>query len=84
MGKWSRIEDQAAFDAALKLCGGKYQEDLLCGHEAISGSTLKGRARNFGGKYRISRQAILGRMTAAGIAWRIEIQDHGRKVLVIG
>lgn len=84
MGKFSRVVDQDAFEAAIKLCKGSYQEDLLRGYEAVSGSTLKGEARRWGAKYRTSRDALLARMTAAKIAWHVEIQDHGRRVLVIG
>lgn len=84
MGTYARIADRSEFDKALCLARGSYQTDLLHGCEALSGSTLRGKARRYGGKYARSRDSLLSRMTAAGIAWKEERGAHGKRVLVIG
>ena len=81
---WSKIKDWDAYYAAMTLCRGCYQRALIDGNEALSGSTLKGAAGNFRGRYRTSRLNLLARLTNAGIKWDVEIQDHNRKVLVLG
>ena len=81
---WSRIENQADLDRALELAQGTYQRNLLLGHENLSGSTLKGRARSWGGRYQASRNGLLRRMTEAGIPWTEERGERGRRILVIG
>lgn len=81
---WTRIENQADLDRALDLAQGTYQRDLLLGRESLSGSTLKGRARSYGGRYQASRDGLLRRMTEAGIPWSEEKGERGRRILVIG
>lgn len=84
MGRWTRVVDGVAFDRALGLAKGSYQLDLLWGRHNLSGSSLRGRAKNYGGKYSRSRQALLRRMTAEGIPWDEERGDNGARILVIG
>lgn len=84
MGEWAECVDVDAFDKAETLAKGDYQRSLLYGREAVSGSTLKGKARQFGGKYALSRQTLLARLTEAGIPWSIEVRAHNKRVLVIG
>jgi len=84
MTTWTEIVDPAAFAAASALARGCYQTALLEGYEALSGSTLKGKAASYGSHYAQSRKALLGRMTAAGIAWSERRGPRGRRILVIG
>jgi hypothetical protein len=50
----------------------------------LSGATLKGKAKHFGGKYKRSRESILARMTQAGIPWDEITGPHNKRILVIG
>jgi len=52
---------------ALKCARGRYQRDLVEGNEAWNGSTLRGRARNWIGKYLASRNALLVRLKKADL-----------------
>jgi hypothetical protein len=81
---WTLVLDDAALDAALELARGSYQEGLLLGRESLSGSTLRGEARRWSGRYAESRRSLLGRMSDAGIAWCEATGPHGRRVLVVG
>lgn len=81
---YSEIRDPQAYDAAHALARGCYQRAVLAGSEALSGATLRGRARSYGARYAASRQALLGRVRAAGIACTVERRAHGKLVLVIG
>jgi hypothetical protein len=76
--------DESAVNLALQLCKGDYQRDLILGSESLSGATLKGKAKQFSGKYKQSRDAILNRMTNAGIPWREITGPHSKRILVIG
>lgn len=78
--------DDKAHDAALALARGTYQRDVLLGYEAMSGSTLKGKAARYGGRYEASRDALMERLSEAGISTQIvTMRTPGRrKVLVIG
>lgn len=84
VARWTEVRDEAAHVAALRLARGAYQRAILWGGEAVSGSTLRGKARTYGARYQRSTDALLERMTAAGIPWAIETREHGRRVLVIG
>lgn len=75
--------DTALFDRAIALAKGNYQDSLLRGSEAWSGSTLRGKANQWAGRYAASRSSLLARLSAEGIKFRFELQDR-RKVLVIG
>jgi hypothetical protein len=81
---WTQYADPSLQAKALKLAKGDYQRSLLCGSEAWSGSTLRGSARtSHGASYYRSRNAVLERLTAAGIPHRFETIDR-RKVLIVG
>lgn len=77
---FSIVNDQRVLEQALKLCRGCYQEAILLGHEAISGSTLHGLQW---GRCR-SAMAILGRCQSAGLPIKEIVAEHGKRVLVIG
>lgn len=81
---YSKILCYEAFEQALSLCKGTYQENLIRGIEALSGATLKGRAKQYWARYRASRESLLARMSAAGIPWREERGRFGKRILVIG
>lgn len=81
---YSKILCEDAYRKALDLCKGQYQENLVRGIEALSGATLKGRAKQFWARYRASRENLLARMSEAGIPWREERDPHGKRILVIG
>lgn len=81
---YSEIKSEQALEQAMACARGSYQRDVLLGCEALSGATLKGAARSYGGKYAASRRALLARMTAAGVPWHEERRAHGKRVLVIG
>ncbi|MCK9600955.1 MAG: hypothetical protein M0R06_18075 [Sphaerochaeta sp.] len=78
MGKFAIVNNPETQRAALKLAKGRYQRDILLGNEAISGSTLRGTARNYGGRYRRSAESVIARCMAAGLAVDIRIMEHGR------
>jgi hypothetical protein len=71
--------------AALACCRGDYQRNIVLGHEAMSGSTLRGLAKKYGYHYQTSREALLTRMRKAGVPFTIETRGRMHKrVLVIG
>ena len=74
----------AAIVAALPLALGCYQRDILTGAARLSGADLRGRAKRYASRYSRSRCAILNRLTAAEIPWRVEVQEHGLRMLVLG
>jgi hypothetical protein len=81
---WTVVKDEKELDRAMALARGSYQRDLLNGHENLSGSSLRGNAKLYGAQYRRSRNALLSRMTEAGIDWDEIVGDHNRRILVIG
>jgi hypothetical protein len=79
---WTIINSEHQHSTALACARGCYQRNILNGFEAISGSTLKGKARSYGFHYAESRRNLLARLTNAGIFWNL---TRGRRhVLVIG
>lgn len=84
LGDWVVVVDEDAFEAALKLTKGDYQRSFVCGFEPVSGSNLRGKAREYGSSYYRSRESVLARMTAAGVPWSIMRGRNHRRLLVIG
>jgi hypothetical protein len=80
--KWARVTEEA-FKTALSCCKGRYQESVVNGLEAISGSTLQGKAKDYIGKYRRSVGALMHRMEMAGLYVHEETEECNRRVLVI-
>lgn len=72
-----------ALNRARTLTRGVYQDALLSGHEAWSGATLRGRAKEYGARYKSSRENLIDRLRAHGIDCRFERRKHGKIVLVI-
>lgn len=81
---WTLIVDEEAYASAVELARGDYQRAILRGREALSGSTLKGRASEYAGRYRRSASTLLDRMTKAGIPWCEVTGTNNRRVLVVG
>lgn len=82
-GTYAVCADPEARDAALKLCRGSYQRDLVRGLARLSGAGLAGKARSYGGRYAQSRDALLRRLAEAGLAREVR-GPNGRRVLVLG
>lgn len=78
------VTDQVAFERALLCARGCYQRNILRGVEALSGATLRGKAKSYAARYRESASNLLDRLTSAGIAWTETRGAHGKRVLVIG
>lgn len=76
--------DKQQLELALEQTRGIYQENLILGYEAISGSTLKGTARLYKDRYKKSAQNLIARCRSVGVKIK-EIQGkHNKRVLVIG
>lgn len=79
---WIDFEEGAECSECLEFARGCYQRALLLGWEAWSGSTLKGKAKAFGGRYAASREGLVERLERAGFEVRFETRMR-RKVAVI-
>lgn len=75
---------QQTLQSALKLSRGCYQSAILLGHEALSGATLRGRAKNYSGRYARSAAAIMRRCRDAGLNVREQRDENGKRMVVIG
>lgn len=84
MCKVQTMSWKSARDAALALCKGQYQRDVILGHEPISGAGLKGKAREYSASYARSRRSIQIAMAEAGIPFNIGTGEHGCRFLVFG
>lgn len=71
------------FARAAKACRGNYQENILTGHEAISGSTLKGKAASYRSRYQESSANLIGRLRSLGLLVSVERRKNGKRVLVV-
>lgn len=81
--KWIEVYDKGKWEKAKELARGSYQSNFLDGLEAYSGSTLRGKAKEYGGRYKCSLDNLCARMSKAGIANHIAVGPHGRNILVI-
>lgn len=81
---WTIVRDYTEYERAVKLARGRYQRNLIRGCENLSGSTLRGRAKDWGLRYAQSRENLLKRLTENGVRWHEETGDHNRRLLVIG
>lgn len=83
---------QAITDAVNACARGCYQRDLLDGDHTWSGSSLRGRARDYGARYRDSRWALSTRIENALRRLGASLEWHGgtahtgpeRPVIVLG
>lgn len=79
---WADV-DARAYDRAIACCRGVYQRDLIAGIEAWSGSTLRGKAKSYSGRYAVSRENLLDRLEKEGLDVEIVRREHGKKILII-
>jgi hypothetical protein len=61
-------ENRAKAFACAKGC---YQRNLLRGIETVGGSTLRGRARNYSGRYKTSAYNLIYRLRQTGVRFTI-------------
>lgn len=81
---YSIIHCQQTYDAAQQLARGVYQSNILAGREALSGATLRGKAKRYADRYQQSASNLLARCRAAGLCIYETRGAHGKRVLVIG
>ena len=77
------FEKDPNYDEALTCANGSYQESLLDGDEAWSGSTLQGRRKKYRSQYALGLRLLAERMRAAGVVFSFKTIDR-RKVLILG
>jgi len=70
-------------DSLLALAKGSYQRDLILGHETWSGSSLVGRARDYGAHYARSRKNLLKRIEDANLGF-LTLGERGKITLMLG
>ena len=73
----------AATRLALRAARGCYQEAIILGREALSGATLRGKARSYAARYAASRRNLLGRLPSVGVRVTERRDAHGKRVLVL-
>ncbi len=78
------IKDKRVLKKALALARGSYQRNILLGHESLSGATLRGKARDYSGRYKDSARSIMKRCQAAGLPVYEVVAEHNKRVVVIG
>jgi hypothetical protein len=76
--------DPAAVERAHALAKGSYQHNTIDGIEVLSGGTLRGKAKNYGIRYKQSAANLISRCRSAGIPVSETVGDHGKRILVIG
>lgn len=81
---WTIVKDAPTLRAALSHARGSYQRNLVLGRESLSGSTLRGQAKQYSGRYARSRDNLLVRLQSAGIPISETVGDHNRRILIIG
>ncbi len=79
---WSEVTSDA-LPIAMRCARGIYQRGIVEGRESLSGSTLTGKAREWGGTYARSRANLIDRMRAAGLAVSERRGDYGARILVV-
>lgn len=82
MSKWTVLLGVDE-DELLEYARGGYQEDLIYGDEAWSGSTLRGKASKYGAGYAESRGNLIDRLSEAGYDLKEVKVGPGRKTLII-
>jgi hypothetical protein len=81
---YAEIRNPAELEKALQLSNGCYQSAILTGSEALSGATLRGKAKRYGDRYARSAASILARCQSAGLAVRESRGLHNKRIVVIG
>lgn len=83
MGKFSQFDNHKTYWDATQHARGSYQLAILDGVEAISGSTLRGRARKWSSKYKASAWSLLGRLRNAGFTVEVVKGKFNRHVVSV-
>ena len=78
------IKNNEAFEKALSLCKGCYQEGIIRGYYRFSGTDLKGKARKYVSRYARSRRNLLNRLNEHKVKYRILVGKHNKLILQIG
>lgn len=81
---YSIIRCQKTYDEAMKLTRGCYQQNILKGIEAMSGATLRGKAKKYIGRYRQSAQNFIQRCQDNGLDVREDVGSYNKRLLVVG
>lgn len=66
-----------AKEQALKLARGSYQKALINGHETLGGSTLRGKAKTYSGRYNQSARNLISRLKSNNIDFKINLGSRG-------
>jgi hypothetical protein len=82
MGKWTMC-DVDVLGIALGCARGCYQRAVILGEESLSGSTLRGKAAQYGAHYARSRRNLIARLRKAGLQVDETRGARGRRILVI-
>jgi hypothetical protein len=75
---------EALIKVALTEARGCYQRNLINGRENLSGSSLRGSAKNYADRYQRSAFRLLGRLRAVGIEVSEMKAENNRRILVLG
>lgn len=81
---YSRVWTEKDYERAIQAAAGRYQAALINGQEAWSGATLRGKAKEYGSRYKMSRNSLLSRLRQAGVQAAIVRGPRGKLILVIG
>ena len=82
--EWTVSLSESATDRALACTRGSYQRGIVLGYENLSGSLLRGKARLYASRYKVSQANLLQRLTVAGIPHNEIRGKSNRRVLVLG
>lgn len=80
-GSFSIVRSGTVYERAEALARGSYQRAILAGTEAISGSTLAGKAARYSSRYKASAKSFLDRCRKAGLEVEIVVGRNGRRVV---
>jgi len=83
-GPYVMVLNEGVLREALEYARGSYQVDILLGWEALSGATLRGRAKEYTGNYRRSAESLIRRLQEKGLPIREIRGKYGKRILVIG
>ncbi len=83
-GKVVFVSPDEARVLALRHARGCYQQGILYGSYSLSGADLRGRAKDYAGRYATSRNNLLKRIKEAGIPIKEVWGEHNKRVLVFG
>lgn len=66
-----------AQEQALKLARGSYQRNLILGRETLGGSTLRGKAKTYSGRYDQSARNLISRLKENDVPFEIKLGPRG-------